>query len=252
MKTIDRNDTAQRNNLPNSQELDPVPEDSFMWIGEESENFTKLQLSELVVNRDRQSKTLYHQILFTILPFILIPLVGIGVGVVTKKIAQSQHPEQVEIGERVNEEGNWIGDLLILLSLGSIELGLALWLASRISHSFNQIAAKLSEATNGNFTAQLEVGDTAEFQEVAENFNQLITKFNRTLEQQRLAAQANKLCLQRGDRDPPNPECRSSINLSLQSRSEWGDGGRISRIWLCADALNTNWKHRFRHITIII
>jgi methyl-accepting chemotaxis protein PixJ len=194
MKTINRDDTVQQNNLPTSQELDPASEDSLMWTGEEGENSTKLQSSELVVNRDRQSKTLYHQILFTILPFILIPLVGIGVGVVTKKITQSHHPEQVEMSEQVKEEGNWIGELLILLSLGSIELGLALWLASRISHSFNQIAAKLSEAANGNLAAQLEVGDTAEFQEVAENFNQLITKFNCTLEQQRLAAQANKLC----------------------------------------------------------
>jgi methyl-accepting chemotaxis protein PixJ len=193
MKTIDRDDTKQQINVLTTKSLDPAPEDLFRSRSAENANFTKLSSSDLMITGNHRPKTLHHQVFFTILPFILIPLVGMSVGIVAKKIAQTHHPEKVGIGEQVQDEGNWIGELLLLLSLGSINLGLALWLASRISNSFNQIAAKLSEAANGNLLAQLEVGDTAEFQEVAENFNHLVTKFNRTLEQQRLAAQANKL-----------------------------------------------------------
>ena len=185
MKTIDRDDVVRQKSESITQRV--------ATIAEESGNVTKLQTSNLIVAKDRQYKTLYQQILLMSLPFILIPVTGMGIGIVARTIYQAHHPEKIEIGH-VEEDNHWIGELILLLTLGGVNLGFALWLAHRISKSFNQISTKLSEAANGDLSIQLAVGETTEFQDVADSFNQLVTKFNRTLEQQRLAAQANKVC----------------------------------------------------------
>ena len=140
----------------------------------------------------RQQQTLQRQIFGMILPFILLPL-GLSGWMAASKIIQhrSSQPEQViQIAEA--DDRRWM-DVLILLSIGFVNLGLATWITRRLSNSIEQVSAKLGEAASGNLSVQLESGNTAEFQELADSFNQLVANFDRTLQQQQLAAQANKL-----------------------------------------------------------
>jgi methyl-accepting chemotaxis protein PixJ len=192
MKTINRDDAVRQKSEPITQTVATITEDSFS-LNEEIGNVTKLQTSNLIVAKEHQYKNLYQQILLMSLPFILIPVTGMGIGIVARNIYQAHHPEKIAIGH-VEADNHWIGELILVLALGSVNLGFALGLADRISKSFNQISTKISEAANGDLSVQLAVGETAEFQDVANSFNQLVTNFNRTLEQQRLAAQANKVC----------------------------------------------------------
>ena len=87
----------------------------------------------------------------------------------------------------------WYPDLLVLLSIGFINVGIAAWVTRRIANSIERVTVKLTEAANGNLSAHLEATDTAGFEELAYNFNQLVGNFDRTLQQQQLAAQANQL-----------------------------------------------------------
>ncbi len=194
MKTIDRDDTKLETAGRPPQQLDTTPEDSFVWLAEADANFTELRPSAVVVTTDRQYQTIYQQILFTILPFVLLPLVGMG-GWIAFKLAFKPAPSPGVVQTNIHSEldRHWIGDLTLLLVLGVVNLSFALLIANRLSKSFKQISSKLSEAANGDLSTQIEAGDNTEFQEVADNFNQLVAKFNRTLQQQRLAAQANKL-----------------------------------------------------------
>lgn len=194
MKTIDRDDTINETTVTTLQQLDTTPEDSFMWLAEEGTIFTELRPSAVVVTNNGGSRSLFQQILLALLPLILLPLVGMGGWIALKHISKPDPPPAAVPGnvQLVGNE-NWVRDLILLLALGGINLGFALTLANRLSKSFKQISAKLSEASNGNLSTQIELGETAEFQEVADNFNQLVAKFNRTLQQQRLAARVNKL-----------------------------------------------------------
>ncbi len=195
MKTIDRDETKHEMTVETMpQQLDALPENSFMWSAEEGVNFTELRPSAVTPTADRQYRTIHQQILLTILPFVLLPSLGMGGWLAIKYLFKPVAPEGIVHVHSANEnESHWLQDLIMLLALSSVNLGFALLITNRLSKSFKQISTKLSEAANGDLSTQIEVGKNTEFQEVADNFNQLVSKFNRTLQQQRLAAQANKL-----------------------------------------------------------
>jgi methyl-accepting chemotaxis protein PixJ len=194
MKTIDRDDTKQEPLVKTPQQPETPPEASFVWSAEEGANFTELRSSAVVATDSRQYRTIYQQILVTILPFVLLPLVGMSGWIAVKHLFKPTTPAGVAQTNPHREPAeHWAEDLILLLVLGGINLGFALLIANRLSKSFKRISNKLSEAANGDLSTQIDAGDNREFQEVADNFNQLVTKFNRTLQQQRLAAQANKL-----------------------------------------------------------
>jgi methyl-accepting chemotaxis protein PixJ len=195
MKTIDRDDTKQKQVIapPVLTELAPE-DDSFVWSAEDGINFTEMRASEVVVSDSRQYRTIHQQILFTLLPFVLLPVIGMGGLFLLNNVfkpAPSVEVSQTNVRSAESEQQG-IEYLFILLVLGG-NFAFAMSISSRLSKSFKQISTKLSEAANGNLSAQIEAGENAEFQEVANNFNQLVTKFDRTLQQQRLAAQANQL-----------------------------------------------------------
>jgi methyl-accepting chemotaxis protein PixJ len=192
MKTIDRNDTEQQAIVTKQHILDTRGEDSFLLSTETDGNHTELRSSNPIVTVDRHQKTLYQKILLTILPFMLLPLGSIG-WMAANKVAAPDTPKDEDPLVRQETAENWGKDILYLLALGGINLGAALWVARRMSKSFNEIAKKLNDAANGNLGTQIEPGDTVEYQAVADNFNQLVANFNYTLQQQQLAAEANKL-----------------------------------------------------------
>jgi methyl-accepting chemotaxis protein PixJ len=204
MNTIDRTDTEQQAIATKPQILDQTAEDSFLRVAENGVNFTELRLSPPLVSvdpsarrRDRQ-KTLFQKTLLTILPFMLfMPFATIGWMAVSRIIQPQSAPDPADSRDRpasaaATDEHLW-QDVLYVLMLGGINLGAALWIARRLSTSFAQITDKLNQAANGNLSTQLAPDDTFESQQVADNFNQLIANFNYTLQQQRLAAEANKL-----------------------------------------------------------
>jgi methyl-accepting chemotaxis protein PixJ len=200
MNTIERNDTSESATATESPVLEPTATDSFMAVAAEQSHLTELRSSKLITPRrdlQRQSQTLQRQILLTILPFVVLPF-GIAGWMVFHQIAEHNSPNREQIAHataagNLDDEGHSWADLLILLSMGCINLGAAIWMTRRLSKSFKQVTAKLADAAHGNLSVQLESGDTAEFQELAENFNQLVANFSQTLQQQQLAAQANKL-----------------------------------------------------------
>ena len=195
MKTIDRDDTKQEPLVKTPQQSETPPEASFVWSAEEGANFTELLPSAVVVTESRQYRTIYQQILFAILPFVLLPVVGMSGWITVKHLFKPAAPTGMAQTTPNSEhtEERWVEDLILLVVLGSINLGFALAISNRLAKSFKRISNKLSEAANGDLSTQIEASDNREFQEVADNFNQLVNKFNRTLQQQRLAAQANKL-----------------------------------------------------------
>jgi methyl-accepting chemotaxis protein PixJ len=194
--------------LENLADLDSIPEDSFLWVAEESSALTELRAANPMIQGGElpspteeskskqkvngQQQTLYQQILLILLPLVLIPF-GMSGWMVVTKIAQ----EPVRSGENVSQfqqhDKLWWQSFISLMSIGTLNLGAALWLARRLSTSFDLIAIKLNEAAHGDLLTKLEYGDNAQFQEVADNFNQLVTNFNQTLQQQGLTAQANNL-----------------------------------------------------------
>jgi methyl-accepting chemotaxis protein PixJ len=149
------------------------------------------RLSRMEISRPQvPQKSLQHQILLKILPFIAIPfgLCGwllIDRGAPTTPTSHT-NPDRHEMGHL------W-AEVIVLLSMGFVNIGMAIWVSRRLSQSIDRVSSKLREAASGNLTVALEAGDNAEFQELANNFNQLVANFDRTLQQQQLAAQANKL-----------------------------------------------------------
>jgi methyl-accepting chemotaxis protein PixJ len=191
MKTIDRNDTEQQAIVTEQHILDTRGEDSFLADNRDV-NQTELRLSNPIVTVDRPRKTLYQKILLTILPFVLLPLGSIG-WMAVHKITTPDTTNTENPLVRQEKAKTWIKEILYLLALGGINLGAALWVSRRMSNSFSEIATKLNDAAGGNLSTQISPGDTVEYQAVADNFNQLVANFNYTLQQQQLAAEANKL-----------------------------------------------------------
>jgi methyl-accepting chemotaxis protein PixJ len=207
MKTIDRDDTKQkadgktvRENAPSQVIAPPVPpeldreDDSFVWSAEDGVNFTEMSASAVVVTDSRQYRTIHQQILFTLLPFVLLPVIGMG-GLFFFKNVLKPAPSAEVVRPNVSSEESqliWLDFLFMLLVSGG-SFAFAMIISNRLSKSFKQISTKLSDAANGNLSTQIEAGDNAEFQEVASSFNRLVSKFNRTLQQQRLSAQADRL-----------------------------------------------------------
>ncbi len=217
MKTIDRDDTKQSTDVsadgkpvkagsskhhdaPSQVTTPPTPpaqsaeDDSFVWSAEEKVNFTEMRASAVVVTDSRQYRTIHQQILFTLLPFVLLPLIGMGGLFLLKNVFKPTPPaEVIQTADRPDpSQERWLEYVILILVLGG-NFGFAMAISHRLARSFKQISTKLSEAASGDLSAQIEAGENAEFQEVANNFNQLVTKFNRTLQQQRLTAQADRL-----------------------------------------------------------
>ena len=130
-----------------------------------------------------------------ILPFIILPL-GMSAWLAMSQIAKSPAPSrQPPLAQTSQSETDdrWGLELIVLLSIGFVNLGIAAWITRRLSASIEQVTVKLTEAANGDLSAKLNPDETAEFQELAASFNQLVANFELALQQQQLAAQANKL-----------------------------------------------------------
>jgi methyl-accepting chemotaxis protein PixJ len=212
MNTIDRQDTEKTDvDRPIEPSIDI---DSFISISESDTTLTALLSSNPIVPANlpvaqpsiapvtvRKSWTLQQQVWLTIFPFILIPF-GMGGWTIFRELMvdrssqtphrdsgtelRSQHLEQ-ELAFHV-----WT-DVAMYLAMGCLNFGAVIWITRRLSKSVKQVTAKLGEAARGNLAVELDAADTAELQELAHNFNQLVANFDRTLQQQKLAAQANKL-----------------------------------------------------------
>ncbi len=197
MNTIERNDTETSVTATETPIITTISKDLLILPTEEPENLTQVQRSTSIVMVDdpmprlqqKSQQTLQRQILLILLPFILLPL-GISGWIVSDRIAEHR---STQIEKSAHPTAHSWADLIILLSMGCLNLGAIIWLTRKFSQSFKQVTTRLSEAANGDFSVQLELGNTAEFQELANSFNQLVANFDRTLQQQQLAAQANKL-----------------------------------------------------------
>jgi methyl-accepting chemotaxis protein PixJ len=204
MNTIDREDTEQ---IPTPATTTmPKPASASSVTGKIAADIDLSQLIETInfpIEDQRQlpaidspkrlQQTLQRQIFLTIFPFALLPVALIGWLSISKFVKPSP-PQPGQIAQSATSEySNLLVDVLVLLSIGGINLGAAIWVTRRLSNSFKQVTAHLTEAANGNLSTQLDYGDTAEFQELASSFNQLVANFNRTIQQQQLAAQANTL-----------------------------------------------------------
>jgi methyl-accepting chemotaxis protein PixJ len=145
----------------------------------------------------RRQQSLQRQIFLMILPFIILPL-GMSAWLAMSRIVKSPatqpgQPPQLARMSQPEADEYWGTELIVLLSIGFVNLGIAAWVTRRLSASIEQVTTKLTEAANGDLTAKLNPDDTAEFQELAASFNQLVANFELALQQQQLAAQANKL-----------------------------------------------------------
>jgi methyl-accepting chemotaxis protein PixJ len=204
MNTIDKTEAEQQDlvviKIPVLAET--TSKDSFTWQSTELENSTELHSSSLIgtidpvrarLPRDQQ-QSLQRQIFLVTLPFIVLPL-AISSWLAMDKLTKTTPPGSGQTGqvETIAPKTDWWTDIIILLSIGFVHLGLAAWVTHRIYTSFKQVTTKLAEAVNGDLSVQLDLGNTAEFQDLADSFNQLVDNFNQTLQKQQLAAQANKL-----------------------------------------------------------
>ena len=166
-----------------------VTADADLWTSSEQEPLALNPAPDLPVHSRQPS--LQRQILLMILPFILLPI-GLSGWLVTSKIAQLDSP--VAQSTRVeSDRTRWQMEAIVLLSLGLTNLGVASLAVRRLSKSIDRVTTKLGEAASGNLAVSLEPGDTAEFQQLAAQFDRLVSNFDRTLQQQQLAAHANKL-----------------------------------------------------------
>jgi methyl-accepting chemotaxis protein PixJ len=197
MNTIERDQAEQPTTT--ATPVPPTTDDAAMWLAAEPPIVAPVDRSFDRVERtaierpqvpQRQQQSLQRQILVTILPFILLPL-GLSGWLLLNKESRptSASPEIVQTEAAVTRSIEAIG----LLSMGFVNIGVAMWVSRRLTQSIDRVTAKLSEAASGNLAVALEPGDNAEFQALADNFNQLVANFDRTLQQQQLAAQANKL-----------------------------------------------------------
>ena len=199
MNTIDRQETAASD--PSISEtaladtkmtlLDATSIDSFIWVAEaENLNLTQLRPLSPFVEGERLQPTLKRKILMMILPFIVLPVLMTGWLAVGETVVQNNQPEQ---SERQKAEEHWLVYVMVLLSMGFINLGVATWVVRELSSSLKQVTSRITQAANGDLSVQLDLGESAELQQISDSFNQLVTNFNLTLQQQQLAAQANKL-----------------------------------------------------------
>ena len=204
MKTIGKNEAEQQDLVVTKTPVlaETTSKDSFTWQSIEEEYSTQLRPSNPIgtidparerLPRDPQ-RSLQRQIFLTTLPFMVLPL-AISGWLEMDKFTKTTPPASGQTGqvEATAPKTDWWVDVIILLSIGFVHLGLATWVTHRISTSFRQVTTKLAEAVNGDLSVQLDLGNTAEFQDLADSFNQLVDNFNQTLQQQQLAAQANKL-----------------------------------------------------------
>ena len=195
MNTIDKNDLAESVPATTTPLLETTT-DSVLWAPQAHPNLTQPPTSPKIatlpnVKRQRQQQSLQRQIFLMILPLTILPLASIGLLSISK--IGKPAPQTGQIANTAQSQDRWMADAIVLLSFGCLNLGVAVWLARRLTNSIAQVTAKLSEAASGNLAVQLELGNTVEFQELADSFNQLVGNFERTLQQQQLAAQANKL-----------------------------------------------------------
>jgi methyl-accepting chemotaxis protein PixJ len=207
MNTIDRQDT-DKTTTDRSIERS-IDSDSFISISESDQSLTSLLSSNPIVPVDRpivlpamspvsirENATLQQKVLLTILPFILIPF-GITGWTIFSGLKQHQHHNlspEIHAQQLERElEDQMRTNALIHLAIGCINCGATIWITRRLSNSLKQVTTKLSEAANGNLGVQFDVAYTAEVQELADNFNRLVANYDLTLQQQKLAAQANKL-----------------------------------------------------------
>ncbi len=149
-------------------------------------------ISPQIHSHDRPKQSLQRQILLMILPLIVVPL-GLSAWLTVDLLAKPSEPSTAQVPHSGAEDTHHWADILVLLAIGVVNLGAALWIARKITRSISQVTTKLTEAAQGNLGAQIASGDTAEFQELADSFNQLVANFDRTLQQQQLAAKANQL-----------------------------------------------------------
>jgi methyl-accepting chemotaxis protein PixJ len=203
MNTIERDQVAPPMITDAAEtSLEPIADDlSGTWQSSASPHQNSGDLSNdratasdtLSQRSARQQQSLQRQIFLMILPFIILPI-GIGAGIIINKSNQPA-PAAGQVAQIEGSSTPFLLDAIVLLSLGLVNLGVAALVTRRITASLDRVTTKLTEAANGDLSAQLELGlaDTAEFQELAQSFNQLVANFDRTLQQQQLAAQANKL-----------------------------------------------------------
>ncbi|WP_373542372.1 GAF domain-containing protein [Chamaesiphon sp.] len=195
MKTIEQPNVEPITSATDSPKLAPSA-DSVLWSA--SEDFTPVAADAIIVLPPagvqlprRQQTSLQRQILLMMLPLTILPL-GMGGWLGWSRLAQPSQPQSAQITQSA-ARGILDRDLLILLSIGCVNVGMAAWVTRRIASSIESVNVKLAEAANGNLSAHIEATDLAEFEELAHSFNQLVANFDRTLQQQQLAAQANKL-----------------------------------------------------------
>lgn len=191
MKTIDR----QEPEISTSLQPPIADDDSTEAIAPELDSLT-YSASELVLtssgNKTRR-KTLHQHLLLTILPWMLIPVI-VGGSTIVNKLTKPPitNPTPEELRQQATD--NYWSNLLLLLCLGGINSGVALWLLTRrLSNSLREIDHKLQRVAQGDLEAYIQTSETAEFQALAENFNTLVANFKGTLRQQQLAAISNKL-----------------------------------------------------------
>jgi methyl-accepting chemotaxis protein PixJ len=186
MNTIERDQTEQTTTPAPATTVTPLT-----LVGSEDRGIDGV---ELAVDRQqhpqRQQQSLQQQIFLTLLPFMLIPL-GLSGWLMMHK---ESRPTDVspEIVQAESDTKRWT-EAIVLLSIGFVNMGVGMWISRRLTASIDRVTTKLSEAARGNLAVQLEPEDNAEFQALANNFNQLVANFDRTLQQQQVAAQANKL-----------------------------------------------------------
>jgi methyl-accepting chemotaxis protein PixJ len=204
MTTIDQDTAAKSAPSTATPIVEPTFTDSVIWVSQEPEELTQIYQSNSTRTVDappqiyrRSSQSLQRQIFLMILPFVVLPIGMGGWLAVSRIVKPSSSPmsqvSQMEQMAQLEADAYWCPDLIVLLSIGFVNLGIAAWVSRRFSNSIKQVTIKLTEAANGNLSAQLTPDDTAEFQELALRFNQLVANFDFTLQQQQLAAQANKL-----------------------------------------------------------
>ncbi|WP_295616681.1 GAF domain-containing protein [Chamaesiphon sp. GL140_3_metabinner_50] len=196
MNTIERDKVAASDPIATTPPPAPAETDAVgvaspsgdLWISPELE---PRALNQAPVPVQPRQPSLQRQILLMILPFILLPI-GLSGWLVMSKIAQTDTPA-AQSARVETDRTRWQMEAIVLLSLGLTNLGVASLAVRRLSKSIERVTTKLGEAANGNLAVSLEPGDTAEFQQLATQFDRLVGNFDRTLQQQQLAAHANKL-----------------------------------------------------------
>ena len=196
MNTIDKDEVEKIAPTAETPFLEPAT-DSVLW-GSQAQVMTQMEPPNLAITvapfakkiQRRQQKSLQRQILLMILPFIILPL-GIGVLLGVSRLTKPSSPQIAQMTRP--DDAIWYTESIVFLSIGFVNLGIAAWVSRRITNSIDLVTTKLTEAANGDLGAQLGAIETAGFEELADSFNQLVANFNSTLQQQQLAAQANKL-----------------------------------------------------------